>query len=225
VVDVSRVTRTKAEARANYDRRSRGYERVEGRFERRARLAGEQALAVGVGEDVLEVGSGPGESLATFARRSGPDGRVIGVDLSTAMHRVATARLRSTGLAGTVSLVTADGASLPLRAGCVDAAFMSFTLELFDTPEIPTVLGECRRVLRRGGRLVVVGMSKAGSPDRLINVFEWAHKHFPQFLDCRPIYVRRALEEAGFSIREALTRHMWVPVEIVLGISGAEADR
>ena len=38
------------------------------------------------------------------------------------------------------------------------------------------------------------------------------------FPDCRPIYVRRALEEAGFPIRKALTKHMWIPVEIVLGV-------
>jgi ubiquinone/menaquinone biosynthesis C-methylase UbiE len=200
VVDVSRVTRTKAEARANYDRRSRGYERVEGRFERRARLAGEQALAVGVGEDVLEVGSGPGESLATFARRSGPDGRVIGVDLSTAMHRVATARLRSTGLAGTVSLVTADGASLPLRAGCVDAAFMSFTLELFDTPELPTVLREARRVLRPGGRVVVVALTTTDPPALMERGYLLVHKYLPRLADCRPVPVADLLSSAGFAV-------------------------
>jgi demethylmenaquinone methyltransferase/2-methoxy-6-polyprenyl-1,4-benzoquinol methylase len=95
---------------------------------------------------------------------------------------------------------------------------MSFTLELFDTPEIPKVLNECQRVLRPGGRIVVVGMSRAGPKDPLVNVFEWTHKHFPNFLDCRPIYVRRALEEAGFTIRKALIKHMWIPVEIILGV-------
>ena len=69
-----------------------------------------------------------------------------------------------------------------------------------------------------GGRIVVVGMSKHGAQGGLVNVFEWAHKHFPQFLDCRPIYVRRALVAAGFAVRRALTRRMWVPVEIVLGV-------
>ena len=73
-------------------------------------------------------------------------------------------------------------------------------------------------MLRPGGRIVVVGMSKEGPKDPLVNVFEWTHKHFPKFLDCRPIYVRRALEEAGFSIRKAVTKHMWIPVEIILGV-------
>jgi demethylmenaquinone methyltransferase/2-methoxy-6-polyprenyl-1,4-benzoquinol methylase len=100
----------------------------------------------------------------------------------------------------------------------MDGVFMSFTLELFDTPEIPKVLDECKRVLEPGGRIVVVGMSKEGPKDPLVSVFEWTHKHFPKFLDCRPIYVRRALEKAGLSVRKALTKHMWIPVEIVLGV-------
>ena len=105
-----------------------------------------------------------------------------------------------------------------IEAGSLDGVFMSFTLELFDTPEIPEVLRECQRVLRPGGRLVVIGMSKEGPKDPLVNVFEWTHKHFPKFLDCRPIYVRQALEQAGFFNLKALTRHMWIPVEIVLGV-------
>jgi ubiquinone/menaquinone biosynthesis C-methylase UbiE len=95
---------------------------------------------------------------------------------------------------------------------------MSFALELFDTPEIPLVLGECKRVLRNGGRIVVVGMSKEGPKDPLVRVFEWTHKHFPNFLDCRPIYIQRVLEKAGFTIQKALVKHMWIPVEIILAI-------
>ena len=96
---------------------------------------------------------------------------------------------------------------------------MSFTLELFDTAEIPKVLRECRRALRTGGRIAVVGMSKDTKHDSLIGAFEWTHEHFPNFLDCRPIYVREALEKAGFKIEKALMRRMWIPVEIVLGLN------
>jgi demethylmenaquinone methyltransferase/2-methoxy-6-polyprenyl-1,4-benzoquinol methylase len=95
---------------------------------------------------------------------------------------------------------------------------MSFTLELFDTPEIPEVLQECKRVLRPAGRIVVVGMSKEGTGEPLISAFEWGHKHFPNFLDCRPILVRETLEQAGFKIQKALIKHMWIPVEIILGV-------
>jgi demethylmenaquinone methyltransferase/2-methoxy-6-polyprenyl-1,4-benzoquinol methylase len=50
-----------------------------------------------------------------------------------------------------------------------------------------------------------------------VEAYEWTHQHFPNLLDCRPIFVRRALEDAGFSIRNATIANMWVPVEVVVG--------
>jgi demethylmenaquinone methyltransferase/2-methoxy-6-polyprenyl-1,4-benzoquinol methylase len=94
---------------------------------------------------------------------------------------------------------------------------MSFTLELFDTPEIPKVLAECRRVLRPGGRLAVVSISKEQPRDPITRAFEWTHNHFPNLLDCRPVYARHALEASGLTIVSSDIGHMWLPVEIILG--------
>ena len=93
---------------------------------------------------------------------------------------------------------------------------MSFTLELFDTTDIPKVLAECRRVLRPGGRICVVAVSKEGKQGMAIKTFEWTHRHFPNLVDCRPIYVARSLDDAGFLMQTSEVEHMWVPVEIVL---------
>ncbi len=89
--------------------------------------------------------------------------------------------------------------------------------KLFDTPDIPKVLAECKRVLRPGGRIVVVAVSKEGKEGFVLHAFEWTHRHFPNLMDCRPIYVRRALQATGFAVDESLTESMWVPVEIVRG--------
>ncbi len=214
--NVSRVNRTKVQARENYDRRSRGYERIEGRFERSARISGEQLLAVNPRENVLEIGSGPGESLVAFARSTGRDGNVIGVDISTEMHRVAARRLRSTGLAESVSLVVADGASLPLRGGSIDAVFMSFTLELFDTPELAAVLGEVRRMLRPGGRVAVVSLTMTAPPALMERAYLLAHRFMPRLADCRPVPVIDLLREADFLVTaEQRSDIVGVPVAVI----------
>jgi demethylmenaquinone methyltransferase/2-methoxy-6-polyprenyl-1,4-benzoquinol methylase len=182
------------------------------------RKSGTELLRPKPGETLLEIGFATGHSLVSLAKAVGPKGRVFGLDLSDKMARIAKENLAKAGLLERARIRCGDAAQLPYPAGSMDGVFMSFTLELFDTPEIPRVLSECKRVLRPGGRIVVVGMSKEGPKDPLVNVFEWTHKHFPKFLDCRPIYVRRALEKAGFSVRKALTKQMWIPVEIILGV-------
>ena len=62
-----------------------------------------------------------------------------------------------------------------------------------------------------------MGVSKENQSYTAVLSFEWTHRHFPNLLDCRPIHVRQALQNAGFTIKDTLLEHMWVPVEIVLG--------
>jgi demethylmenaquinone methyltransferase/2-methoxy-6-polyprenyl-1,4-benzoquinol methylase len=214
---ILRVLQSRQQTRAFYNKISRVYDLLSERSETPMRRAGVVLLKPVAGEHVLDLGFGTGHTLVSLARAVGPKGRVFGLDLSDKMAKLAKATLAKAGLLERARIRCGDAAQLPYLTGSMDGVFMSFTLELFDTPEILRVLSECKRVLRPGGRIVAVGMSKEGPKDPMVNVFEWAHKHFPQFLDCRPIYVRRALEGAGFSIRKAVTKHMWMPVEIVLG--------
>jgi ubiquinone/menaquinone biosynthesis C-methylase UbiE len=182
------------------------------------RKAGLKLLDVCAGESVLGIGFGTGHGLVSLARAAGPNGKVFGLDLSDQMVELAAGNLKKAGLLERARLLCGDAVQLPYADKSMDAIFMSFALELFDTPEIPKVLRECKRVLRRGGRIAVVGMSKDAKRDALIEFLEWVHLRFPQYLDCRPIYVRKALERAGFRIKRALKRRMWIPVEIVLAV-------
>ncbi|MEO6755002.1 MAG: class I SAM-dependent methyltransferase [Chthoniobacteraceae bacterium] len=215
---VLRVFQSKEQTRAFYNKISRVYDMLSERSEGPMRKAGLELLKIRAGESVLEIGFGTGHSLVAIAKAVGPKGKVFGLDLSDKMLALAKANLAKARVLDRATLRRGDAAKLPFADARMDAVFMSFTLELFDTPEIPTVLAECKRVLRPGGRIVVVGMSKDGKHDALVGVFEWTHKHFPNFFDCRPIYVRESLERAGFTIVKAMKKHMWVPVEIILGV-------
>ena len=211
-----RVLQSKDETRAFYDKISGAYDLLAERSEGPVRQTGLASMNLQPGERVLEIGFGTGHSLAQLAEAVGPEGKVVGIDLSEGMRARARERLEKQNLMGRVELSCGDATSLPYPGGSMDAVFMSFTLELFDTPEIPKVLAECKRVLRTGGRIGVVAITREGKEDFAVEAYEWTHQHFPNLLDCRPIFVRRALEDAGFAIGSATIAHMWVPVEVVV---------
>ncbi|MBI5030160.1 MAG: methyltransferase domain-containing protein [Chloroflexi bacterium] len=215
---ITRVTRTRAETRATYDRISRWYDPLEGYWESKPKQIGLQKLGVQSGEVALEIGFGTGHGIVALAQVVGELGKVYGIDLSPRMLALTQSRVNQTGLAARVMLKNGDATALPFDANFFDAIFMSFVLELFDTPEIPQVLSECRRVLKHDGRLCVVSLSKTGQATWRRNLYEWGHEKFPSLLDCRPLYVQKALEAAGLQTREATRMLLWeLPVEIVVG--------
>lgn len=215
---ISRVTRSKEEAKSSYDKMSRYYDTLSGRFEKKYRDIGLHMLNVREGERVLEIGFGTGHCLLALARAVGDTGKVYGIDISEGMSKIARSRINDAGLLHRVELECGDAANLPHEENYFDAIFMSFTLELFDTPEIPKVLGECRRTLKANSRICVVSMEKGEKSTFMIRVYEWARKEFPNYIDCRPIYVKEIIAEAGFNQLEVKSLLMWgLPVEIVKG--------
>jgi demethylmenaquinone methyltransferase/2-methoxy-6-polyprenyl-1,4-benzoquinol methylase len=223
------VLQTKEQTRAFYDKISGIYDLLAEHSEGPVRKAGLDMLKAQTGEKILEIGFGTGHCLIELAQSVTSFGRVFGLDLSEKMTETAQKRIHDQGLDDIVELICGDALHLPYASASLDGVFMSFTLELFDTPEILGVLAECRRVLKSKGRIVVVGMSRIRPDGLMTEVFEWTHQHFPNFLDCRPILVRQALEDAGFTIAEYRLAKMWVNVEIVHGLNvspgRSEAER
>jgi ubiquinone/menaquinone biosynthesis C-methylase UbiE len=217
---VLRVFQSKDSTKAFYNKIAKVYDLLSEEAEKPMREAGLKKLAAQPDERILEVGFGTGHCLVEIAKAVGPSGKALGIDISDQMVALAHDLLQREGLAERTELQCGDAEQLPYESNSLDGIFFSFTLELFDTPEIPKVLAECKRVLRPGGRIVVVAVSKEGKQGVVVSIFEWAHKHFPNLMDCRPIYVRRALEAAGFTIKDADAKSMWVPVEIVLALKG-----
>jgi len=104
------------------------------------------------GETVLDLGSGPGLDALLAARAVGPEGRVIGVDMTPEMIRRATTHA---GDAGAKHVEFREGRleDLPVSDGSVDAVTSNCVINL--VPDKPAVFREIARVLRPGGRLVI----------------------------------------------------------------------
>lgn len=208
-------------SRAFYDRISHVYDAIADASEHEAREHGLAALAVQAGERVLEIGYGTGHAVVQIAESVGKEGRVVGVDISEGMRAVAQARTAEAEVGRRVELLVEEVPPLPLPDGRFDAAFLSFTLELFDAETIPPVLAEVRRVLRPGGRLGVVSMATTPSGDResvLTHTYRWMHRHFPHIVDCQPIDAAALLTAAGFEITYQESMQIWtLPVAVVVG--------
>lgn len=108
-------------------------------------------LAPVVGEDVLDIGCGPGPTTMQIAAMVRPVGRVTGADISPTMVSVARTRARDAGL-GDVSFVVADAQSADLGTDVYDAAFSRFGVMFFADPV--AAFANVARALRPGGRLV-----------------------------------------------------------------------
>jgi ubiquinone/menaquinone biosynthesis C-methylase UbiE len=123
------------------------------------------AAAVRPGERVLDVGCGAGATTRLAARRAGPDGRALGVDLSGPMLARAeeTAReetARQEGAVG-VGFERGDAQIHPFPAGAFDVAISRFGVMFFADPV--AAFANIRRALRPGGRLAFIC---AAEPER-----------------------------------------------------------
>jgi len=113
------------------------------------------------GETVLDLGSGGGIDLLLSARRVGPTGRVIGVDMTDEMLDLARRTCAEAGVTN-VELIKGYIEDLPLPAASVDVVISNCVINL--SVDKPRVFAEIARVLRQGGR---VGVSDVVSEDRL----------------------------------------------------------
>ena len=209
------------DTRTFYNRLSGAYDLLADASESACRNEGLRLLQSTPGERILEVGFGTGHALATLCGTVGPTGAVVGVDVSSGMLEMARRTVAPAGGAN-VTFAIADGRSLCFPHTVFDAAFMSFTLELFEPGDIAAVLAEVRRVLRPGGRLSVVAMLESTPSNAITDLYTWVHRHFPHWVDCRPIDVRQALQQAAFVVAREERMSVWgLSVACVVGTTSS----
>ena len=117
--------------------------------------------AVKPGQCVLDVAGGTGDMTAKFARRVGPKGMVFLTDINSSMLHIGRDRLTNLGLVENVRYVQADVEKLPLPPNTFDIVCIAFGLRNVTNKE--TALSSMRRVLKPGGRLLILEFAKPKS--------------------------------------------------------------
>jgi demethylmenaquinone methyltransferase/2-methoxy-6-polyprenyl-1,4-benzoquinol methylase len=170
------------------------------------------------GEKALEIGFGVGTALIEMASEVGENGMIFGIDFTPEMVKITKKKLASNHISN-VKVEEGDARKLPYKENSFDAVYIASTLELFDTPDIPIVLSEIRRVLKPSGRLCVVSIPKKNRENSLVvKVYEWIHRKFPKYASCRPIYLENSLKTAGFRIRNSEVIGSFFLMKIVIAV-------
>ena len=117
--------------------------------------------AVRPGQTVLDIAGGTGDLAAKFSRLVGPEGQVILADINAAMLTVGRDRLIDKGATGNVQVVQADAQQLPFDDNSIDCITIAFGLR--NVTDKAMAMRSMLRVLRPGGRLLVLEFSKPTS--------------------------------------------------------------
>lgn len=181
--------------------------------ETRARRACLDLARVRDGESVLEVAVGTGMTFAELLARN-PSGRNEGIDLTEGMLRRAKERARRVGR-GEFHLALGDAYALDFPDASFDLVVNNYMFDLLPEEDFPRVLAEFHRVLRPGGRLVLVNMTKG---ERLQHrLAEAVYRLNPALMGgCRGVTLEPFVRAAGFEVaRREVAVQLTFPSEII----------
>jgi demethylmenaquinone methyltransferase/2-methoxy-6-polyprenyl-1,4-benzoquinol methylase len=127
------------------------------------------------GDKVLDIAAGTGDLARAFARKVGPTGLVMHTDINEAMLRTGRDRLVDEGLV--LPTLVCDAEQLPCRSSSFDVVSVAFGLRNMTHKD--KALAEMCRVLRPGGRLLVLEFSQVAAPSVLngstVSVSYWSN--------------------------------------------------
>ena len=129
-----------------------------------------ETLQLQGGETVLDLCTGTADLLLALAPPGGGAARVVGVDFSTEMLRLAYRKVRRSTARGALTLLRGDAERIPLGDRSVDGVTIGFGIR--NVQDRVAALVEVRRVLRPGGRLAILEFGTPG-PTPLRAVYLW----------------------------------------------------
>jgi demethylmenaquinone methyltransferase/2-methoxy-6-polyprenyl-1,4-benzoquinol methylase len=197
-----RLIETYRKKAKHYDVTSRLYP-APGYPQKGQRLRAVQALDLRPGSHVVDVACGTGLNFALLQERIGPEGRIVGVDLTDAMLAQAQQRIDENGWSN-VSLVQADAAAFEFP-GEADAILSTYALT--QVPDCRDVIAHGAAALSAGGRWVVLDLKVPDhAPRRLAQLGVAAVRPFASIEEWM---ARRPWEAIRAAMAEELTDSTW----------------
>lgn len=155
-------------------------------------------------QEILDIACGTGDFSIAIARAMGPESRVTGLDLSEGMLAVMREKLAAAGLEERVSCGQGDSEAMGFADASFDCVTIAFGIRNFEHRE--TALREILRVLKPGGKLVILELSVPSNP-----VIRW----------CYSLYFTRILPLIGGKVSGDKAAYKYLPAS-VLGFPGKE---
>jgi ubiquinone/menaquinone biosynthesis C-methylase UbiE len=197
-----------------------------------------ELLQLTPGENVLDIGSGPGFLASAMAELVGRAGEVCGVDISQELLALAVERYRHQSQ---LNFLHADASKLPFPDACFDVVVVTQVLEYLQ--DVRPALLQMQRVLRPGGRVLILDTDwdslvwHSADPIRMKKILAAWDKHLadpylPRTLACK-------MQEAGFTVQERKIIPLFNPTfgeatfsnrmidmigDFVIGRNGIKAD-
>jgi ubiquinone/menaquinone biosynthesis C-methylase UbiE len=181
--------------------------------ESKAREKAIQRASIQDGQAVLEVAVGTGLTFLEILKAN-PNGENVGIDLTPAMLEKARRQAARSG-AVNYKLTTGDAYDLQFPDRHFNLVMNNYMFDLLPEQDFLTVLTEFKRVLKPGGRLVLVNMTRG---ERFYQKFwEGVYKFNPRWLGgCRGVLLRDKLKAAGFqNIEREMISQFGFPSEII----------
>ncbi len=184
---------------------------------------------VQAGQRVLDVACGTGRGTVGLAQAVGTTGQVDALDLSDAMLNQARAKIEQLGLGNRVHFKQGNARELPYPAESFDVVYNGYMFDLIPLDGFMPILTEMARVLKPGGKLVLLNMSK---PDERRTLFETIYEKGWAIMPCRPVLISPFLRAIGLTdiqrsyrpTRGSLIARLWGQ-EIVLARKPAIGSR